>query len=215
VPTPPTTFDEVKTMSADIKAAGTKYGFLRQVGDPYHFYPIQTAFGGYIFGQNADGSYNAEDLGLNSEGSVAALSGSTACTKMACWIATQHHRRPDALCLPEWRRRDGHLRPVGDQRHQGRGRTLCRHQHPGRHAAGRALHGRPGLHGQRVQQEPTAGADLPPDLRSDRRHHAGLLRPGPAHLGLDAGRRQDRRPGPEGLLPRPARWPSPCPTSPP
>jgi maltose-binding protein MalE len=73
VPTPPTTFDEVKTMSADIKAAGTKYGFLRQVGDPYHYYPIQTAFGGYIFGQNADGSYNAEDLGLNSEGSVAAL----------------------------------------------------------------------------------------------------------------------------------------------
>jgi arabinogalactan oligomer/maltooligosaccharide transport system substrate-binding protein len=73
VPTPPTTFDEVKTMSADIQAAGTKYGFLRQVGDPYHFYPIQTAFGGYIFGQNADGSYNADDLGLNSEGSVAAL----------------------------------------------------------------------------------------------------------------------------------------------
>ncbi len=73
VPTPPTTFDEVKTMSADIKAAGTKFGFLRQVGDPYHYYPIQTAFGGYIFGQNDDGSYNAEDLGLNSEGSVAAL----------------------------------------------------------------------------------------------------------------------------------------------
>lgn len=73
VPTPPTTFDEVKTMSADIKAAGTKYGFLRQVGDPYHYYPIQTAFGGYIFGQNADGSYNAADLGLNNEGSVAAL----------------------------------------------------------------------------------------------------------------------------------------------
>jgi len=73
VPTAPATFDEVKTLSADIKAAGTKYGFLRQVGDPYHYYPIQTAFGGYIFGQNADGSYNAEDLGLNSEGSVAAL----------------------------------------------------------------------------------------------------------------------------------------------
>jgi len=73
VPTAPATFDEVKTLSADIKAAGTKYGFLRQVGDPYHYYPIQTAFGGYIFGQNADGSYNADDLGLNSEGSVAAL----------------------------------------------------------------------------------------------------------------------------------------------
>ncbi len=73
VPTPPTTFDEVKTMSQAIKDAGTKYGFLRMIGDPYHFYPIQTAFGGYIFGQNADGSYNADDLGLNSEGSVAAL----------------------------------------------------------------------------------------------------------------------------------------------
>jgi maltose/maltodextrin transport system substrate-binding protein/arabinogalactan oligomer/maltooligosaccharide transport system substrate-binding protein len=73
-PTPPTTFDEVKAMSQEIKDAGNKYGFLTQtIGDPYHFYPIQTAFGGYIFGQNADGSYNAEDLGLNSEGSVAAL----------------------------------------------------------------------------------------------------------------------------------------------
>ena len=67
-PTPPTTFDEVKAMSQEIKDAGNKYGFLTQtIGDPYHFYPIQTAFGGYIFGQNADGSYNAEDLGLNSD----------------------------------------------------------------------------------------------------------------------------------------------------
>lgn len=74
VSTPPTTFDEVKALSKEIKDGGTKYGFLHQtIGDPYHFYPIQTAFGGYIFGQNADGSYNAEDLGLNSEGSVAAL----------------------------------------------------------------------------------------------------------------------------------------------
>ena len=73
VKTPPTTFDEVKTMSKAIKDAGTKYGFLRQAGDPYAFYPIQTAFGGYIFGKNADGSYNAKDLGLNSEGSVASL----------------------------------------------------------------------------------------------------------------------------------------------
>jgi arabinogalactan oligomer / maltooligosaccharide transport system substrate-binding protein len=74
VPTAPATFDEVKSLSAEIQAAGNKYGFLHQtVGDPYHFYPIQTAFGGYIFGQNPDGSYNANDLGLNSEGSVAAL----------------------------------------------------------------------------------------------------------------------------------------------
>ena len=69
----PATFEEVATISQELIDAGNKYGFLRMAGDPYHFYPIQTAFGGYIFGQNEDGSYNAEDLGLNNEGSVAAL----------------------------------------------------------------------------------------------------------------------------------------------
>ncbi len=73
VPVPPATFDELKSISAELMANGSRFGFLRQVGDPYHFFPIQSAFGGYIFGQNADGSYNADDLGLNSEGSVAAL----------------------------------------------------------------------------------------------------------------------------------------------
>ncbi len=69
----PATFEEITALSQEIMDAGTKYGFLRMAGDPYHFYPIQTAFGGYIFGSNEDGSYNAEDLGLNSEGSIAAL----------------------------------------------------------------------------------------------------------------------------------------------
>jgi maltose-binding protein MalE len=74
VPTPPTTWDEVKTMSADLKAAGNKYGFLIQENDPYHFYPIQTAFGGYVFGVNEDGSWNPQDVGIDSEGTVAAFS---------------------------------------------------------------------------------------------------------------------------------------------
>jgi arabinogalactan oligomer/maltooligosaccharide transport system substrate-binding protein len=74
VETPPTTWDEVRSMSQDIIDSGkAQYGWIRQEGDPYHFYPIQTAFGGYIFGQNEDGSYNAEDVGVDNAGSVAAL----------------------------------------------------------------------------------------------------------------------------------------------
>jgi maltose/maltodextrin transport system substrate-binding protein/arabinogalactan oligomer/maltooligosaccharide transport system substrate-binding protein len=61
------------TLSQEIKDAGNKYGFLIQTTDPYHFYPIQTSFGGYVFGKNDDGSYNAADVGINSEGSVAAF----------------------------------------------------------------------------------------------------------------------------------------------
>ena len=41
-------------------------------GDPYHNYPIVTAFGGYVFGRNDDGSYNPDDIGIDSEGGLAA-----------------------------------------------------------------------------------------------------------------------------------------------
>ncbi|WP_336922069.1 sugar ABC transporter substrate-binding protein [Aquipuribacter sp. SD81] len=40
-------------------------------GDVYHFYPIQTSFGSQIFGQNDDGSYNADDLQIDNEGGIA------------------------------------------------------------------------------------------------------------------------------------------------
>lgn len=72
VPTPPTTWDELKTMATDLQEAGTvDQGYCLQKGDPYHSYPILTGFGGYIFGKNADGSYNPEDVGLDSEGGKA------------------------------------------------------------------------------------------------------------------------------------------------
>ena len=41
-------------------------------GDAYHMEPILTSMGGYMFGENADGSYNAADLGIGQPGSVAA-----------------------------------------------------------------------------------------------------------------------------------------------
>jgi maltose-binding protein MalE len=41
-------------------------------GDPYHFYPIQTAFGGYVFGRAENGSYDPTQVGVGDEGSIAA-----------------------------------------------------------------------------------------------------------------------------------------------
>jgi maltose/maltodextrin transport system substrate-binding protein/arabinogalactan oligomer/maltooligosaccharide transport system substrate-binding protein len=74
VETPPATWDEVVTMSKELMESGeAEYGWIRQEGDPYHFFPIQTAFGGYIFGLDDMGNYTAEDVGVDNEGSIASL----------------------------------------------------------------------------------------------------------------------------------------------
>lgn len=71
---PPTTWEEVRAISEEIRAADSeKYGFVIQQGDPYHFFPVMTSFGGYVFGLDEEGNYNAEDVGIDSEGSVAGL----------------------------------------------------------------------------------------------------------------------------------------------
>lgn len=78
VPECPATWEEVLEISRELAADNTdnidtnQYGFVRMQGDAYHFYPIQTAFGGYVFGQTEDGGYNPEDVGIDSEGTVAA-----------------------------------------------------------------------------------------------------------------------------------------------
>ncbi len=73
VPTPPTTYDEVKAMSQEAKDAGTLTQFFAlQTADPYHNEPVNTAFGGYVFGLT-DTGYDACDVGLDSEGAVAYL----------------------------------------------------------------------------------------------------------------------------------------------
>lgn len=74
VETPPTTWSEVQTMSQEALDAGelTQW-FGIMASDPYHHEPINTAFGGYIFGQNEDGTYDACDVGLDSEGAIAYL----------------------------------------------------------------------------------------------------------------------------------------------
>jgi arabinogalactan oligomer/maltooligosaccharide transport system substrate-binding protein len=77
VPECPTTWTEVLGISRELSAnnddniATNKYGFVRMEGDPYHFFPIQTAFGGYVFGLTELG-YDPSDVGIDSEGSLAA-----------------------------------------------------------------------------------------------------------------------------------------------
>jgi maltose/maltodextrin transport system substrate-binding protein/arabinogalactan oligomer/maltooligosaccharide transport system substrate-binding protein len=69
----PATWADVLTLAKELQDSGAaKYGFCRQEGDPFHFYPIQTAYGGYVFGTNPDGTWNTEDVGVGNEGSVAA-----------------------------------------------------------------------------------------------------------------------------------------------
>lgn len=73
VPEAPTSWEEVRTLAEELQASGdAQYGFVVQTGNTYHNFPITSAFGGYIFGRNEDGSFNTSDLGLNSEGGLAA-----------------------------------------------------------------------------------------------------------------------------------------------
>ncbi len=68
----PTTWSEVRDLAAQLEADGVvEQGYIIQEADPYHFYPIQTAFGGYVFGRD-DSGYNPEDVGIDDEGSLAA-----------------------------------------------------------------------------------------------------------------------------------------------
>lgn len=89
VPEAPKTWDEVAQIAAQLEAEGkVQQGYVLQQGDPYHFFPIMTAFGGYVFGLDAEGNYVAEDVGIDSEGSIAA----------AQWLDTmvkQGHLKPD------------------------------------------------------------------------------------------------------------------------
>ncbi|MCU0512000.1 MAG: extracellular solute-binding protein [Anaerolineae bacterium] len=72
VPEAPTTWQQVRTISEELQAAGNQYGFIVHTGNTYHNFPITSAFGGYIFGRSEDGGFNVADIGLASEGGLAA-----------------------------------------------------------------------------------------------------------------------------------------------
>lgn len=73
VPDAPQTWDEVEQIAAQLESDGkVKQGYVLQQGDPYHFFPVMTAYGGYVFGRDAQGNYNPDDVGIDSPGSIAA-----------------------------------------------------------------------------------------------------------------------------------------------
>ncbi len=73
VPEPPTTWDEVAEITAELIDSGTaQYGFMMQDSDAYHFHPILTAYGGYVFGRDDSGNYDPSDVGFGNDGGVAA-----------------------------------------------------------------------------------------------------------------------------------------------
>ncbi len=73
VPTPPTTWDEVVSMGEALKAEGKVDYIMAVTGTTYDAYPLYTAFGGYIFGKDANGGWNPQDLGIGSDGMIAGV----------------------------------------------------------------------------------------------------------------------------------------------
>lgn len=69
----PETWADVTAMSETIITAsgGEVAGWTIQSNDPYHMFPLVTAYGGYIFGYG-DAGYDAQDVGLDSEGGILA-----------------------------------------------------------------------------------------------------------------------------------------------
>jgi arabinogalactan oligomer / maltooligosaccharide transport system substrate-binding protein len=85
VPEAPATFEELEETALALVEEGTvdvPLAVQQGPADPYHNYPLFSAAGGYVFGQDEDGSYNADDLGIDSEGGLAAAQ------KFADWSAS-------------------------------------------------------------------------------------------------------------------------------
>jgi maltose-binding protein MalE len=75
VPEAPATFEDLSATALSLKEAGTvdvPLAVQQDPANPYHNEPMFTAAGGYIFAQNPDGSYNPDDLGIDSEGGLKA-----------------------------------------------------------------------------------------------------------------------------------------------
>lgn len=66
----PTTWDEVFALDAELQQEG-KNAILWDYNNTYFTYGLLSSAGGYSFGLNEDGTYDASDIGFNNEGSAA------------------------------------------------------------------------------------------------------------------------------------------------
>jgi arabinogalactan oligomer / maltooligosaccharide transport system substrate-binding protein len=75
VPKAPKTFAELEKVALALKKSGkVKVALALQNSDPdpYHDFPLFTAMGGYVFKADASGSYDANQLGIDSKGGLEA-----------------------------------------------------------------------------------------------------------------------------------------------
>jgi maltose-binding protein MalE len=71
VETPPTTWDELLQIGQTLRDEGkVDYATAISAGPLYNALPIWTSFGGYIFGKTDSGAWNAQDVGIDSEGFI-------------------------------------------------------------------------------------------------------------------------------------------------
>lgn len=69
----PATWADTITLAEQIVADGkAERGIAIPKGDPYHHEALLTGFGGYVFGLDAEGNYNPEDVGIDSPGAIKA-----------------------------------------------------------------------------------------------------------------------------------------------
>jgi maltose/maltodextrin transport system substrate-binding protein len=69
VPTPPATWDDVIALDKKL-AAQNKRAIMWPMTEIYYSYGLISAAGGYAFKRNADGTYDARDVGINNPGAV-------------------------------------------------------------------------------------------------------------------------------------------------
>ncbi|MGW9636598.1 sugar ABC transporter substrate-binding protein [Nocardiopsis alba] len=76
-PDAPETFEELVEIGAGLKEAGEAEEVLAmavgQEGDPYRMNALMTSAGGYLFGQDSEGDWDPEDLGIGSDETIEAM----------------------------------------------------------------------------------------------------------------------------------------------
>lgn len=74
---PPKTWDELFALADALTVMDNgqvvQYGLLLNAKNLWFTYPLLEEYGGYYFGENADGSYDTQDLGLDSPGMLSGI----------------------------------------------------------------------------------------------------------------------------------------------